>query len=84
MIRRNIQKHLRLFIDSNISFFDHINEEIKKATKGVNVIRKINLLLPHSSLLIIHKSFVRLHLNYSDVIYVQPNNFQLSDKIETL
>ena len=40
-IRENIQKHLGLFFDSKLSFFDHIKEKIKKATKWVNVIRKI-------------------------------------------
>ena len=54
--RDNIQKHLGLFLNSKLSFFDHINEKIKKATKGVNVIRKMNLLLPRSSLLTIYKS----------------------------
>ena len=81
VIRDNIQKHLGLFLDSKLSFFDHINEKIKKATKGVNVIRKMNLLLPRSSLLTIYKSFVRPHLDYGDVIYDQPNNSRLSDKI---
>ena len=33
--------------------------------------------------MIIHKSFVRTHLDYSDGIYKQPNNFRLPDKIET-
>ena len=84
VIRENIQKHLGLFLDSKLSFLDHINEKIKKATKGVNVIRKMNLLLPRSSLLTIYKSFVRPHLDYGDVIYDQPNNSRLSDKIESV
>ena len=84
VIRENIQKHLGLFLDSKLSFLDHINEKIKKATKGVNVIRKMNLLLPRSSLLTIYKSFVRPHLDYGDVIYDQPNNSRLSDKIESI
>ena len=84
VIRENIQKHLRLFLGSKLSFFDHINEKIKMATKVVNVIRKMNLLLPRSSLLTIYKSFVRPHLDYGDVIYDQPNNSRLSDKIESV
>ena len=63
VIRENIQKRLGLFLNSKLSFFDYINEKIKKATKAVNVIRKMNLLLPNSSLLTIHKSFVRPHLD---------------------
>ena len=42
VIRENIQIHLGLFLDSKLSFFDHINQKIKKATKGVNVIRNMN------------------------------------------
>ena len=44
----------------------------------------MNLLLPHSSLLTIYKSFVRPHLNHGDVIYDQPNNSRMSDKIESV
>ena len=44
----------------------------------------MNLLLPRSSLLTIYKSFVRPHLDYGDVIYDQPNNSRLSDKIESV
>ena len=82
VIRENIQKHLGLLFDSKLSFFDHINEKIKKTTKGVNVIRKMNLLLPRSLSLTIHKSFVRPHFDYGNVIYNQPKNSHLSDKIE--
>ena len=44
----------------------------------------MNFLLPRSSLLTIYKSFVRPHLDYGDVIYDQPNNSCLSDKIESV
>ena len=57
---------------------------MKKATKGINVIRKMNLLLLRSSLLTIYKSFVRPHLDYGDVIYAQLNNSSLSVKIESV
>ena len=46
-----------------LNFFDLINEKNKKATKGVNVMRKMNVLLPLSSLLTIYKSFIRPHLD---------------------
>ena len=84
VIRENFQKHLGLFLDSKLNFSGHINEKIKKATKGINFIRKMNLSLPRFSLLTIYKSFVRPHLDYGDVIYDQPNNSSLSDKIESV
>ena len=43
----------------------------------------MNLLLPHASLLALYKSFVRPHLDYGNVIYDQPNNSCLSDRIES-
>ena len=84
VIRENIQKHLGLFLASKLNFFGYINEKIKKATKGVNIIRKMNLLLPHSFLLTRYKSFVRPHLDYGNVVYDQPKNSHFSDKIETV
>ena len=42
----------------------------------------MNLPLLRSSLLKIYKLFVRQHLNHGDVIYDQPNNFSLLDKLE--
>ena len=84
VIRENFQKHLGLFLDSKLNFSGHINEKIKKATKNINVIRKMNLSLPRSSLLTIYKSFVRPHLDNHGVIYDQPNNSSLSDKIESV
>ena len=44
----------------------------------------MNLLLPRSSLLTIHKSFVRPHLDYRYVIYDTPNNSLLSGKTDKL
>ena len=84
VIRENFQKHLGLFLDSKLNFSGHINEKIKKTTKDINVIRKMNLPLPRSSPLTIYKSFVRPHLDYGDGIYDQPNNSSLSDKIESV
>ena len=44
----------------------------------------MNVLLPRSSLLTLYKSFVRPQLDYTDVIYDQPNNSRLLNKGETV
>ena len=54
------------------------------ANKGISAIRKMNLSLPHSSLLTIYKSYVTSHLDYGYVMYDQPSNSSLSDKIESV
>ena len=56
--------------------------QIKKETKGISAIRIFHLSLLRVSLLTIYKSFVRFNLDYEDVIYDQPNNSALSEKIE--
>ena len=76
--RKNTQKHLGLYLDAKLNFSENINEKIKKAVKGISVIKKVNVTLPRSSLLTICKSFTRPHLDYGDVIYDQPNNNGLS------
>ena len=82
--RKNTQKHLGLYLDTKLTFSEHINGKIKKAAKGISVIKKLNVVLPRSSLLTIYKSFIRPHLDYGDVIYDQPNNNRLSEKIESI
>ena len=46
--------------------------------------RKLNLLLPRSSLLTVYKCFIRPHLDYGDVNYDQPSLSFLTNKIESV
>ena len=46
--------------------------------------RKLNLLLPRSSLLTVYKCFIRPHLDYGDLIYDQPNLPSLTNKIKSV
>ena len=82
--RKNTQKHLGLYLDAKLNFSEHINEKIKKAVKSISVIKKINIILPRSSLITIYKLFIRPHLDYGDAIYDQPSNNGLSEKIESI
>ena len=82
--RKSVQKHLGLFLDEKFSFLEHIDEKIKKATVGVNLMRKLNLLLPCSSLLTVYTRFIRRHLDYGDVTYDQPSLSSLANKIESV
>ena len=44
---------------------------------------KLSGLLPRYSVITLYKSFIRPHLDYADIIYDQPNNLNLCNKIET-
>ena len=76
------QKHLGLYLDEKLSFYDHINAKISKANKGIGIIKRLSNTLPRKSLLTIYKSFIRPHLDYCDIIYDQPNNESFCTKIE--
>ena len=52
--------------------------------KGVGLLRKVSTLLQRESLLTIYKSFTRPHLDYGDVIYDQPLNESLSNRIKSV
>ena len=82
--RQSVKKYLGLILDEKLSFLEHINVKIKKATVGINLMRKLNRLLPRSSLITIYKCFIRPHLDYGDVIYDQPNLSSLANKIESV
>ena len=49
--QQSVQKQLGLFLDEKLSFLEHIDVKIKKATVGINLMHKLNLLLPRSSFL---------------------------------
>ena len=76
------QKHLGMYFDEKLNFNTHIKKKIAKANKGVGIIRKLAHVLLSESLLTIYKSFLRLHIDYGDIIYDQPNNDSFCDMIE--
>ena len=78
------QEHLGLTLDHKLTFQYHVNENIKKAMKGIGLLRKLQSILPRTSLLTIYKSFIRPHLDYGDVVYDQPSNDAFSNKLETV
>ena len=52
--------------------------------QGVGVIRKLSKIFPQNSLITIYNAFVRPHLDYDNVLYDQPNNESLSQKIKSV
>ena len=48
--RNSTQKHLGLLLDEKLNFSVHVNDKLKKVTKSINLLRKLNLTLPLSSL----------------------------------
>ena len=77
------QKHLGLKLDKKSSFKEHLKDKFAKVNKGIGILKKLSALLPRHLLITLCKSFIQLHLDYADIIYDQPNNLNLCNKIET-
>ena len=77
-------KHLELTSDEKLSFTNCINDKINKTLKGVGLLCKLSMLLPWQSLITNYKSIIRSHSDCGDVIYDQPYNEYLSNRIESV
>ena len=62
-------KHLGMILDSKLNFHSHIREAIIKARGGIGIIRFLSKYVSRDLLDQIYKLYVRLHLDYGDVIY---------------
>ena len=68
----NEHKHLRITLDTNLSFLPHINSAISRARKGIGLLKYLSNYLPRHTLNDLYKLYVRSHLHYGDVIYHIP------------
>ena len=57
---------------------------LNKVNKTAGFLRKLHDILPRSALLTMYKSFISLHLDYSDIIYDEAYNTSLHQKLELL
>ena len=65
-----------LVLDNKLTFKKH-KDKLNKACFVVGKIKRLRDIMPHDSLVTIYKSFIRPHLDYSDVIYYQSNNLKI-------
>ena len=62
----SLQKHLGTFLDSKLSFSEHLKTIFEKSNKTIKLLCKLQTLLPTAPLITIYISFVRTHLDYGD------------------
>ena len=68
----NEHKHLGLTLDTKLTFASHIDDKLKKARKGLGIIKTLSSYLSVKTLDQIYKIYVRPHLDFCDVIYHLP------------
>ena len=55
-----------------------------KINKDISVVKKLLHSLPRKSLVIIYKAFLKLLIDYGDIIYDQTQNESFSEKLESV
>ena len=56
------QKRLGLALDSKLTINEHVNHILSNVNKSIGLLRKVQPVLPRSSILTIFKTFIRSHL----------------------
>ena len=80
----NLQKHLGVFLNNYLFFENHLKMILSKVNKTIGLLCKLHNILPRSALFTIYKSFIRPHLDYGDITYVQVYNASFHQKLELL
>ena len=56
------------------NFNTRVAQKIKKCNKLIGLIKRLSINLSRNASLTTCKSFIRPHLDYSDILYDNPNN----------
>ena len=63
------KKHLDIIFDNRLSFEEHLRLVVSKINRTLGLLRKLQCLIPRSTLLTIYKTFIRPQFDYGDTIY---------------
>ena len=69
VVMKDEQKHLGIILDSALNFHSHVKEKIVSARRGIGVIHYLSKYVSCDVLDQMYKLYVRLHLDYGDIIY---------------
>ena len=74
LYKYSFKKHLCFYLDGKSDFFEHFQNILKKVNKTISLLRKLQNNLPRAPLVTIHKSLIRPHLDYGEILYDQKFN----------
>ena len=73
-----------MFLDCILNFEEHLKTIVNRINKTIGLLCKFQNFLPRKLLLTIYKSFIRLHLEYGNIIYDQSYNISFHQRLESL
>ena len=71
-----------MHLDAKLNFQKHLDNIISKVDKTIELLRKLQAVLPRPSLVTIYKAFIRPYLDYGDIIYDQAYKESFHQKLE--
>ena len=63
-------KFLGVVVNDTLTWADHIDMVCKKVSRGLNLLRRLSWFLPRPLLLLYLKSYILLHFDYCDVVWI--------------
>lgn len=63
-----LKKHLGVTLDDKFTFDEHVKNVLNRVNQTIDLLRKLQNLLPVSTLITIYKAFGRPHLHYGDFL----------------
>ena len=69
-------------MDNKLNFDVHVPNKISKCIKIIGIIKRLSVIIPRDVLLKLYKMFIRLHLDYADIVNDKPSNELFSKKME--
>ena len=78
------QKYLGVYLDDRLNFREHFRNIFEIVNRTISLLRKLQKILPRAPLVTIYKSFIRLPLDYGDILYDQTFNNIFHKKLESI
>ena len=63
-------KTLGVTLDKDLSYKEHISDQLKKAYAKASALRRIRRFLPHDAMIKLYKAFILPHLEYCSPLFV--------------
>ena len=73
-----------MLLDSRLNLNELVESKSNKCYKIIGLNKKLSIHLPREALLRIYKSFVRLNMDYGNIIFDKPNNESFKSRTESI
>ena len=80
--RTSSQKHFGNILENQLKSVDHIKMVFRIISKTIGLLGKLHNFLPRAAHITIYKTFIRLHLDYGDILYDQAYEMSFHQKLE--